>query len=158
MNKKHRPKGGVFYSVGAGGKATVVCLECLRASFSPFPGLNFGVVTSAIWIFSVRFRGLTPIRALRIFGIKAPNPAMLTSPPFWSVVVTIATNDPIRSSACFFVMPVFSDRRRRSSALFIETMLKSEVSPSYYFGWKWAKVSSHRRRIISRIRSRAFHE
>ncbi len=51
--------------------------------------------------------------------MNAPKPAMFTSPPFWSVSVTVATNVSTMSSACFFVTPHFSEMWEMSSALFI---------------------------------------
>ncbi len=95
-------------TVGAGAAGAV--FGALSASFNPFPALNFGTITSGIWIFSFGACGLTPIRAFRVLDMKAPNPAIFTSPPDRKVDVTTSTNASTTASACCLLRPHFSDK------------------------------------------------
>lgn len=49
--------------------------------------------------------------------MKAPKPAIVTSFPFFKVLVTMLTKASIMSSACFLLTPTFSEIWLMSSAL-----------------------------------------
>ena len=66
----------------------------LTACFSDAPAENLGAFDALIFTFSP-VRGLTPWRAARLTTENLPKPVMLTSSPFFSVLVTVSSSDSI---------------------------------------------------------------